>query len=276
MEAGKKPTPASDPHAQEVAALKAQVETLKKEADCLKDLAGRAQADLQNAKDRLERDRQDIAKFALEGALKRLLPTIDNFQRAFQHLPEDLKNHEWAKGVAAIEQELVKQVTELGLRKIEAAGATLDPAKHEVLQVAPGEKGKVLAVLEEGYELNGRVLRPAKVRVGDGSAAAQWSCRLREELLAEFFRLSDDIQLERVLRMVRGVLLECSDLLCEQVDLLQIPPLRREERRRDAPDQVGVLRGDRAANLDGHGVLDEADEIGGVLVVEHCKYYAKK
>ncbi len=173
MEAGKKPTPASDPHAQEVAALKAQVETLKKEADCLKDLAGRAQADLQNAKDRLERDRQDIAKFALEGALKRLLPTIDNFQRAFQHLPEDLKNHEWAKGVAAIEQELVKQVTELGLRKIEAAGATLDPAKHEVLQVAPGEKGKVLAVLEEGYELNGRVLRPAKVRVGDGSAAAQ-------------------------------------------------------------------------------------------------------
>jgi molecular chaperone GrpE len=150
-----------------------EVDALKKEIERMKDIAGRAQADLQNAKDRLERERQDVAKFALEGTLKRLLPTIDNFQRAFQHLPEDLKSHDWVKGVAAIEQEFMKLVTELGLKKIEALGQSLDPSRHEVLQAGPGEKGRVIEVFEEGYELNGKVLRPAKVKVGDGSAAVQ-------------------------------------------------------------------------------------------------------
>ena len=148
---------------------KAEADMLKKEIERMKDMAGRAQADLQNAKERMERERQDISKYALEGTLRRLLPTIDNFQRAFQHLPEDLKSHDWVRGVAAIEQDLMKQVTELGLQKMDALGSVLDPAKHEVLQAAPGEKGKVLEVFEQGYELNGKVLRPAKVKVGDGS-----------------------------------------------------------------------------------------------------------
>ena len=63
-------------------------------------------------------------------------------------------------------------MTELGLKKMDASGAVLDPVKHEVLQAGPGEKGKVLEVFEEGYELNGKVLRPAKVRVGDGTLAS--------------------------------------------------------------------------------------------------------
>lgn len=168
MQAGKKPEPKKDASADAFMQLKFEGEAQKKEIERLRDMAGRAQADLQNAKERLERDRQEMSKFALEGALKRLLPTIDNFQRAFQHLPEDLKNHDWVKGVAAIEQELVKQVTDLGLRKMEALGAALDPARHEVLQAGPGGQGKVLEVYEEGYEFNGKVLRAAKVKVGNG------------------------------------------------------------------------------------------------------------
>ncbi|MFA5273136.1 MAG: nucleotide exchange factor GrpE [Candidatus Peribacter sp.] len=168
MSAGKKSQPA--PELPEIAKLRAECSVLKQEADRLKDIAGRAQADLQNAKERLERERQDVGRFALAGALTKLLPTIDNFQRAFRHLPEELKNNEWVNGVAAIEQELVKQVTELGLQKINALGQPLDPTRHEVLQTGPGEQGKVLEIFEEGYEFNGRVLRPAKVRVGDGTA----------------------------------------------------------------------------------------------------------
>ncbi|MDD4628382.1 MAG: nucleotide exchange factor GrpE [Candidatus Peribacteraceae bacterium] len=167
MQAGKKQDPKKDGH-EDVAKLRAETAALTQEVERLKDIAGRAQADLQNAKERLERERQDVAKYALEGTLKRLLPTIDNFQRATQHLPEDLRNHDWVKGVAAIEQDLVKQVTELGLRKIVALGQQLDPTKHEVLQAGPGEKGRVIEVYEEGYEFNGKVLRPAKVKVGDG------------------------------------------------------------------------------------------------------------
>ncbi|MDD5751231.1 MAG: nucleotide exchange factor GrpE [Candidatus Peribacteraceae bacterium] len=169
MEAGRKPSPKADAHAADTSALKAQIAALQKEADQLKDIAGRAQADLQNAKDRLARDREEMIKFALEGTLVKLLPTIDNFQRAFQHLPEDLRSHDWVKGVAAIEQDLVKQVTGLGLKKMEALGAMLDPVKHEVLQAGPGEQGKVIEVFEEGYEFNGKVLRPAKVKVGTGA-----------------------------------------------------------------------------------------------------------
>lgn len=132
----------------------------------LTELAARAQAELQNAKIRMEKEATEIRMFASESLLKRLLPTIDNFQRAFSHLPEDLKNHEWVKGVAAIEQELMKQLSTAGLSKMNAVGQTVDPHKHEILLEGEGDAGTVLEVLEDGYELHGKVLRPAKVKVG--------------------------------------------------------------------------------------------------------------
>jgi len=149
--------------AAELAALQAQVKKLT-------DIAGRAQAELQNAKVRMEKDAEDLRKFAAESIVLRLLPVVDNFQRAFQHLPDDLKAHDWVKGVAAIEQDFLRQMTELGLKKIEALGQKVDPNKHEVLMQEPGEAGVVTAVFGEGYELHGKVLRPAKVKVGDGTA----------------------------------------------------------------------------------------------------------
>jgi len=170
MPADKKPEPARE--SPEVTKLRAEADTLKKEADRLKDIAGRAQADLQNAKDRLERERQDVARFALAGAMTKMLPTLDNLQRAFLHLPDDLKSHEWVKGIVTIESDLMRMLGDLGLRRMESMDQSLDPTRHEVLQTGSGEQGKVTEVFEEGYELNGRVLRAAKVRVGDGSAAA--------------------------------------------------------------------------------------------------------
>lgn len=170
MTAGKKNNPAQE--SPEVLKLREDLQKLQQEAARLKDIAGRAQADLQNAKDRLERERQDVSKFALAGAMTRLLPTLDNLQRAFQHLPEDLKNHEWVKGVLVIESDFPRVLSELGLQRMESMGKALDPTRHEALQTGPGEKDKILEVFEEGYECNGRVLRPAKVRVGDGSTAA--------------------------------------------------------------------------------------------------------
>ncbi len=146
------------------------IQDLEAQVKKLTDIAGRAQADLQNAKMRLQKDAEELQKYAAETLLKRLLPTVDNFQRAFQHLPEDLKTNEWVKGVSAIEQDYIRQLTDMGLRKIEALGTPLDPSRHEVLMQGPGETGKVLEVFEDGYELHGRILRPAKVKVGDGSS----------------------------------------------------------------------------------------------------------
>ena len=75
------------------------------------------------------------------------------------------------KGVSAIEADLMKQVGESGLKRMQSHGEIADPMRHEVLTIGPGEEGNVIEVFEEGYELNGKVIRPAKVRVGDGSVA---------------------------------------------------------------------------------------------------------
>lgn len=146
----------------------AKIAELTQQVAKLTDIAGRAQAELQNAKIRLERESDELKKYAAEGSLRKLLPTIDNFQRAFRHLPGELQSHEWVKGMTAIEQDFMRVVGEMGLKKFESLGQPVDPARHEVLMTAPGVAGKVIDVLEDGYELHGKILRPAKVKVGAG------------------------------------------------------------------------------------------------------------
>lgn len=153
-----------------VAALEAQLKELTAKLQQMTDIAGRAQADLQNAKIRMQKDSDDFRKFASEAFILKLLPTIDNFQRAFQHLPDDLKHQEWVKGITAIEQDLLRKMSELGLTKMECLRSQVDTARHEVITIGPGKEGEIIDVIEDGYELNGKILRPAKVIVGDGSA----------------------------------------------------------------------------------------------------------
>lgn len=136
----------------------------------LKELAARAQADLQNAKARMEKEAQEIRSYAMLGLIEKLLPTVSNFQRAFAHLPEDIADHDWVKGLQATEQQLMSDLASVGLQKIPALGEPVDSQLHEVLQAAAGEKDVVVQVLEEGYTLNGKAIRPAKVMVGNGNA----------------------------------------------------------------------------------------------------------
>jgi molecular chaperone GrpE len=159
-------SPTSDPSDGRIQELEKQIAELTAKLESLTDLAGRAQADLQNARARMAKDAEELRRFASEEVLLKLLPTIDNFQRAFAQLPTDLKAHEWAKGVQAIEQDLLRQVQAMGLRKFESLGEPVDASRHEVLMTGEGEEGKVIEVFEDGYELHGRVVRPAKVKVG--------------------------------------------------------------------------------------------------------------
>lgn len=138
------------------------------EMNRLKDMAARAQADLQNAKVRLEREAADIRAFAQQGLVEKLLPTVDNFQRAFTHLPEELQSNEWVQGVQAVEKQLIADLKSAGLETVPALDQPVDPSLHEVLQMAPGPKDTVIQVLEHGYVFNGKILRPAKVIVGNG------------------------------------------------------------------------------------------------------------
>jgi molecular chaperone GrpE len=140
-------------------------EQLKKHSET----ASRAQAELANAKMRMEKEATEMRMFASEVALKKLLPTIDNLQRALKHLPKDIADNDWVKGIVALEQGFLKQVGDLGLVRFESRGKPLDAERHEVLMQGPGPANTVTEVLEEGYELHGKVIRPAKVKVGDGS-----------------------------------------------------------------------------------------------------------
>jgi len=146
-----------------------KVNPAQQELERMKDLAARAQADLQNAKERMEKEAQAIRTYAQESMLLKLLPTVDNFQRAFAHLPEDLKDHDWVKGLQAMEQAFIKELSDVGLTQIESLGQPVNPELHEVLQAGPGKIDEVTKVIEEGYLLHDKILRPAKVIVGDGT-----------------------------------------------------------------------------------------------------------
>jgi len=147
-----------------------QLADMQEELQKMKDLAGRAQADLQNAKIRGEREAQDLRLYASESIIRKILPTLDNFQRAFLHVPVDLGSHEWVKGVQAIESDLMKQVSDVGLKRMNSMGALVNPQRHEVLSLGAGKADTVVEVFEEGYELHDKILRPAKVKAGDSTA----------------------------------------------------------------------------------------------------------
>ncbi len=159
------------PPADDTQDLQVQLEAALADVARMKDVAGRAQADLQNAKQRLEREAADMRTFAVEKVMLAMIPVLDSFQRAIKHVPEDLKNNEWVKGVIATEKDLMDRLREMGLSRFDSVGVKADPLTEEVLMVGPGEEGVVTEMFEDGYVLHKKVLKPAKVKVGDGSKA---------------------------------------------------------------------------------------------------------
>lgn len=146
-------------------------EAQKKIAE-LTDVAKRAMADLQNFKRRTEEERAGLIVFANLTLLQGIFPVIDNFGRAFQHIPKELRDHEWVKGVYAIEKQFMDTLKTLGLEEIDCTvGINFNPHQHEVVLQAHGGKDTVLECLEKGYQFKGQVVRPAKVKVGNGEVS---------------------------------------------------------------------------------------------------------
>lgn len=145
---------------------------LKEEADKAKELWDkllRLQADFDNTRKRLEREKQDFAKFANEGIILELLNVLDDLERAVnlaESKHEDLAA--FLKGVEMILAHLYQMLKEYGVKPIEAEGKIFDPACHEALmQVDDKDKPEhtVVEELQKGYLLNDRVIRTAKVKV---------------------------------------------------------------------------------------------------------------
>lgn len=139
------------------------------ELEQAKEQAMRAMAELQNAKRRMEEDRQAFVKYAAANVLTALLPVIDNFDRALSAIPADISGNDWVKGMDQISKAFFTTLEKEGLEKIAPKkGDNFNANFHEALMQDPSVKeGKVANVLETGYSLKGKVLRVAKVSVGN-------------------------------------------------------------------------------------------------------------
>lgn len=129
----------------------------------LTDLVKRQQAELVNLQNRFEEQKKNIYLFANENMIAEILPILDNFKRSTEHLPEKLKNDNWAKGINLIEKQLEEMLKNNGLEVIVThIGDKFDPNIHEAIE---GEKQLISEIVLEGYKLNSKVIRPAKVKV---------------------------------------------------------------------------------------------------------------
>jgi molecular chaperone GrpE len=141
--------------------------TLEQELQDMTNMAKRAMADLQNYKRQVEEERKTLMTMSKVTILSEILPAIDNLQRALNHIPENLQDNEWTKGIEAITKQLEAVLTNSGLEVIETEG-TADPNMHEVVTAIPGEQDQIMEVIEVGYKVGDKVIRPAKVVVGNG------------------------------------------------------------------------------------------------------------
>lgn len=127
----------------------------------------RAKADYLNLKKEMEKEKVELAQFANLSLLLELLPVADNFDRAVQHIPDDQKNADWVKGIFGIQQQLKSIFATLGVAPVETDGA-FNPELHEAVGSIAHESAApntVVEVVEPGYTLYGKLLRPAKVKV---------------------------------------------------------------------------------------------------------------
>ena len=142
------------------------IEELARERDDLRDLTQRLQADFENYKKRMMRQQTDFMERATEGLVEQLLPVLDNFAAALDHLDADRDVEQLRKGVELAVQELRAVLERNGLEVIDVGGVPFDPNVHDAVAHEAGEGEAVVdEVLRAGYRLKGRVLRPAMVKV---------------------------------------------------------------------------------------------------------------
>lgn len=149
----------------DVGALMAEVEELREKYF-------RAAADYQNLRRRSEEERREYGRYTLAALVVNYLPVLDDLDRAVNSVDAEIAGHKWVEGIRLVERKFRGVLEASGVRPIEAEGCPFDPTLHEAISYAPGPEGTVVAVVQAGYTLDGKVVRPAQVVVGSGGAAA--------------------------------------------------------------------------------------------------------
>ena len=153
----------------ETSALREELEKAKAQAAEYLDGWQRARAELANARKRFEKERSEAGQSAAGDLLRKILPVLDDLDRAMKTVPDDLRQHPWMDGVALIQRKFQAAVESEGVKPLEVRpGDRFDPTQHEAVtheENAERKEGEIIAEVQRGYRFGVQVLRPALVRV---------------------------------------------------------------------------------------------------------------
>ncbi|MQG66483.1 MAG: nucleotide exchange factor GrpE [SAR202 cluster bacterium] len=140
---------------------------LSEEIDHYKSIAQRAQADLVNYRSRASQEIEEAKRAVQFGVISRFISIVDDLERAVENAPEEAQI-EWREGVELVLRNLEKALELEGVSQIDSLGKSFDPREHEALlyeENSDTEDGLILNVIQQGYRLNERIIRPARVIV---------------------------------------------------------------------------------------------------------------
>ncbi len=157
--------------APEAEILGAATPDLSAEVEDLRAKYLRAVADYQNLRRRSEEERKEYAHYTLTALIVNYLPVLDDLSRALESVDADIADRDWVEGILMVERKFRSVLESSGVQSIAAEGQIFDPAMHEAIAHASGPDGQVVAVVQAGYVLDGKIIRPARVVVGNGPAA---------------------------------------------------------------------------------------------------------
>ncbi|MFB0535549.1 MAG: nucleotide exchange factor GrpE [Anaerolineae bacterium] len=152
----------------ELTTLRRELEEQKAKADEYLDGWQRARAEFANFRKRIEKEQEDMVKFANGVFITKLLPVMDDFERAFQTLPPNLVSMTWLEGVALIQRKLQMLLEQEEVTVIETEGQMFDPTLHQAVtheESEDHEEGQIIGEVQKGYSMGDKVLRPSLVRV---------------------------------------------------------------------------------------------------------------
>lgn len=145
-----------------------EIERAQAQAAEYLDQLQRTQAEFANYKKRVEREREEYIGLANAALIAKLLPILDDCERALQTIPDNLQGLTWVEGIVLIERRLRMILQQEGLTEIEAVGEQFDPELHHAVvreESTEHSEDTITGELQKGYKLNDKVLRPSMVRV---------------------------------------------------------------------------------------------------------------
>jgi len=128
----------------------------------------RAHAEFENAKKRMDKERTELLRYANEGFIISFLPIVDNLEIAERHIKEAKDFKAVQEGVDMIQMQIIAFLKDIGVERIKTVGEKFDPHMHDPVEIEESkekEDGLILAELKPGYKFNGRLLRPACVKI---------------------------------------------------------------------------------------------------------------